>query len=353
MRVQVKSRSSRARLRRREDGAVAVMVALMLTMLVGIMAFVTDFGMAYANKTAVQNGADAAALAVARQVTTTASPAINCTGLALASAADPSLRTLAEQYFANNTPRGGELAAGTAGLSFACTSTGFTVSVTGTQDSPTFFGQIYGASKIPISQSAKAVIGPAKEVTGLRPFAVCQADAGLMATTGLSFTISFDSSDAGCGYAPGNWGVLDFDGGNNSTGSVADWILNGYSGSISVATPSYFDGNPGAPNPGALESEMDAILGIDITLPVFDAVTGNGNNTKFRITGFVTATMCGWKFQNKNGQAACFTSVANPVPSNYLQVKYKNFIPIGQISTTCALGNVTCDNGTRLYQLAE
>ncbi len=251
------NRRPRADRRRQEGGAVAIMVALMSTMLIGIMAFVTDFGMAYANKAAVQNGADAAALAVARQVTTTASPTINCTGLALASAADPSLRTLAEQYFAENTPRGGSLAAGTAGLSFSCTSTGFTVSVTGTQDSPTFFGQIYGASKIPINQSAKAVVGPAVSVTGLRPFAVCQADANLMKAATLNFTISFDNSDAGCGYAPGNWGVLDFNGGSNGTGEVADWILNGYSGSVSVATPSYIYGNPGAPNPGALESEMD------------------------------------------------------------------------------------------------
>ncbi len=339
--------------RRQEDGAVAVMVALMTTMLIGIMAFVTDFGMAYANKAAVQNGADAAALAVARQVTSTASPTINCTGLALASAADPSLRALAEQYFANNSPRGGTLAPGTAGLSFSCTSVGFTVAVTGTQDSPAFFGQIYGASKIPITQSAKAVVGPAKEVTGLRPFAVCQMDASLMSATGLNYTISFDNADAGCGYAPGNWGILDFDGGSNPTGDTADWILNGYSGSVSTASPSYIDGDPGAPGPGALDSEMDAILGIDITLPVFDDVTGSGNNTKFRITGFVTATMCGWKFNNKSGHAACFTTVPHPVPKNYLQVMYKNFVPIGQVSTTCQLGNVTCDNGVRLYQLAE
>lgn len=61
------------------------------------------------------------------------------------------------------------------------------------------------------------------------------------------------------------------------------------------------------------EAEEDA----ELVLHVFDNVTGSGNNTKFCITGFVT------------------------------------FVPIGRVSTKCALGNVTCDNGRGLYQLAE
>ena len=52
--------------RRSDRGAVAVMVALLALALVGLLAFTTDFGIAYAEKQALRTGADSAALAVAR-----------------------------------------------------------------------------------------------------------------------------------------------------------------------------------------------------------------------------------------------------------------------------------------------
>ena len=51
---------------RRDDGAVLVMVALMMTMLLGVGALVIDLGALYVEKRELQNGADAAALAIAQ-----------------------------------------------------------------------------------------------------------------------------------------------------------------------------------------------------------------------------------------------------------------------------------------------
>ena len=48
-----------------ERGAVLVWVALMLTVLIGVGALVIDAGALYTEKRQLQNGADAAALAVA------------------------------------------------------------------------------------------------------------------------------------------------------------------------------------------------------------------------------------------------------------------------------------------------
>jgi Flp pilus assembly protein TadG len=51
---------------RDDHGAILVMVALMLTALLGVGAIVLDLGKLYVEKRELQNGADAAVLAVAQ-----------------------------------------------------------------------------------------------------------------------------------------------------------------------------------------------------------------------------------------------------------------------------------------------
>lgn len=334
------------------------MVALLTMSMLGVLAIVTDFGMAYVNKQGLQNGADAAALAVAQEIALQAPANQDCP--AIKATMSTSMREVADAYFAANAPAGGALESGTAGFEITCDKPrpedpeALIVRVTAAQESPVFFGGALGVSDtIALQQAAKSIVSPAKSVIGLRPFAVCQANADkLAAAPGINLVISFDNADLGCGYAPGNWGVLDFDGGSNPTGEVADWIQNGYSGSISVSPPIYVSGDPGAPNPGALDSAMNSILDKEIVIPVFDQITGNGNGSQFRITGFVGVKVCGWKFNNKSGSGACSTPVI-PAPKNYLQVQGKRFIPIGDLDTSCALGTSGCDDGVRLFQLAQ
>jgi uncharacterized membrane protein len=50
-----------------DDGAVAVIAALLLVVTVGIAAFTTDFGTAYVSKRQLQSAADAASLAAAQE----------------------------------------------------------------------------------------------------------------------------------------------------------------------------------------------------------------------------------------------------------------------------------------------
>jgi hypothetical protein len=90
-----------------------------------------------------------------------------------------------------------------------------------------------------------------------------------------------------------------------------------------------------------------------VTLPVFDNVTGSGSTSQFRITGFISVTPCAWKFQNKQGSnPACATPVT-PVPTNYLQVKFSGFIPVGSLNLTCGWNHPACDTGPRGYTLAD
>ncbi len=334
---------------RSEGGAVAILIALLTVVLVGMLAFVTDLGMAYVNQQQLQNGADSAALAVSQQIALTANGNQTCDSIK--NTMTTTMRSVAESYFAANAA-GRQIETGAAGFEISCEPTGLFVRVTAAQDSPMFFGGVFGLNKIPIVQGAKTVVGPAKSVTGLRPFAVCRADANrLAAAPGTNYTISYDNSDSGCGSASGNWGVIDFNGGANGTPEVKGWIENGYSGSISLSPPILLPGNPG--NLNGLAGSMESILGKEIVLPVFGLVTGRGNNSEFGISGFVSVEMCAWKFNNSSGAAGCASAVSPPVPADYIQVRYKRFIAMGDVSTSCALGNTTCDNGVRLFQLAE
>jgi hypothetical protein len=61
----------------KEKGSVILLVALMLTVLLGCAAFVVDLGMAYVEKGKLQNVADAAALAGAQDLPAAAGTAIN------------------------------------------------------------------------------------------------------------------------------------------------------------------------------------------------------------------------------------------------------------------------------------
>jgi hypothetical protein len=337
-----------------EHGAAAILTAILITVLVGFMAFVTDFGMAYANKRGLQNGADSAALAVAQKIALEGSPTASCAQLATVWD-NPSSRAVAEDYFGRNRP-GGDSAINHFDL--VCVDDGkqLVVEVGTSQNSPSFFGTLFGQDDVDIEQGAKAVVAPAKSVIGLRPFGVCNGVAELIiAAPTINHTIDLDNVDFGCGGAPGNWGIIDFNGDENPTGEVIDWILNGYDGTISNSPPIILSGQPGAPNPGAFEAAMNSVLDDEIAIPVYDQLTSSGGNSEFRITAFLSIQICGWKYNNKNGQGACFDPLVVPVPApkNYLQIHYNAFIPTDDPAANCIIGNFDCDLGTRSFHLAD
>ncbi|MBA3719703.1 MAG: hypothetical protein H0W95_05370 [Nocardioidaceae bacterium] len=337
-----------------ERGAAAILTAILITVLIGFMAFVTDFGMAYANKRGLQNGADSAALAVAQKIALQGSPTASCAQLATVWD-NPSSRAVAEDYFGRNRP-GGDSAINHFDL--VCVDDGkqLVVEVGTAQNSPSFFGTLFGQDDVDIEQEAKAVVAPAKSVMGLRPFGVCKGVADqIIAVPMGNHTIGLNNIDFGCGGAPGNWGIIDFNGGSNPTGEAIDWILNGYNGPISNSPPLNFSGQPGAPNPGAFEAAMNSVLDDEIAIPVYDQLTMSGGNAQFRIMGFLAIKICGWKFNNRNGQGSCFDPlvVPVPVPQNYLQIRYNAFIPFTDGATNCTIGNFACDLGTRTFKLAD
>jgi Flp pilus assembly protein TadG len=347
---------------RGEEGVTALLVALLAVVLVGVLAFVSDLGLAYANQRQVQNGADAAALAVARTMAATAGGSDSCPVVRTAFDT-PASRSLAAATFAKNASPSAGLAPGAQGFEVSCDSVGanpeaLVVRVRGLQSSPTFFGKIFGSEQVPVDRSARAVVAPLSSAIGLRPFAICKTFSETVQTAAVAtFVVPVTQANAGCGAAPGNWAMLDFNGGSNPTGEMQDWIANGFNEPVAVSPPLLVNGDPGF-DVNAATAEMDVMFQLpNVVLPVYESVTGTGNSATFSVVGFLAVTPCRWRINNKSGpaestvNAGCAALPVSP-PDDYLQVKYSAYVPVGGLNMACRLGSGACD-GPRGTALAD
>jgi hypothetical protein len=144
------------------------------------------------------------------------------------------------------------------------------------------------------------------------------------------------------------------------------------------------DGDPGFPQPnsgncstsdGCLHSvdlggALNDILGQQSVIPVYDTVTGSGQNAKYRVIGFLGVRVCGWKIGNNSGTTpdptyggtSCYdNSSAVRLPSgnnsdDAFQVRVTSFIPVGGLSSYCGLGGGStpaCNTNLRVTQLID
>ncbi len=93
---------------------------------------------------------------------------------------------------------------------------------------------------------------------------------------------------------PGNFGTVDIGSPNNSTADLSRQIREG----VSEADLAYFPGGFRLNDAGELElngdtglsaaikDDLESVLGQPRTIPLFNRVTGNGNNSMFRVIGF-------------------------------------------------------------------
>lgn len=358
-------RSQRMMRRTRGDGgAVAVIVAIMGVFLTGMLAFAADLGNAYSTQRRLSTAADGAALAAAQQL---ADLNAGCGG-AVSGAKSSAALAVADDYSTNRNAPGSSLQSGTNGFSLACpaSSSGGLVTVGNSQQVDYAFGNLFGVASSRPTGRATAQYGPAKTVTGLRPFGLCQnsAEVAALLASGAAFPLDDDASFAlrptvrltidrtvsgACGTAGGNWGVLDFDGGSNPEGDTIDWVKNGYGKELDLVGGT-LSGDPGAPSGGALQNAMIDTVGKTITLPIYDSVTANGNGAAFHITGFVSAQLCGWKFGNKSSGSACSTilPVGGASAPDFLELRFRQSFTVGEFANCGASCPVT---GVRTIRL--
>jgi Flp pilus assembly protein TadG len=119
----------------------------------------------------------------------------------------------------------------------------------------------------------------------------------------------------------GNWGFLDFDGGNNSNSALGDWFLDGYEGTVTVgdcdsngstdpcAGGPGFGGGGGAScskNPNSIQDALNCLLGKTFAVVIYDGGTctsGGGNNCSFNVWQFLIVRLWGYKLGNNGSDS--------------------------------------------------
>ncbi|WP_442940074.1 pilus assembly protein TadG-related protein [Nocardioides sp. B-3] len=170
--------------RRNESGAIAIPVALLAIVIVGLSAFVADFGLAYANKRAMQTAADAAAPGAAgvfANVDKRLCADIRSDGFTDAQTEATS------KVAANDT--GSSVGAMTL-FEAECLDGDLVVRTTVTGPSPNFFGGVFGMTDAyEVTRSAAAAVEAGTTGPKLRPMALCLSDIPANAQPGTPFKL--------------------------------------------------------------------------------------------------------------------------------------------------------------------
>ncbi|HEY2250280.1 MAG TPA: pilus assembly protein TadG-related protein [Planctomycetaceae bacterium] len=328
----------------RRRGTVAVLACLLMTALLGMLAFSVDLGYLANSRAELQRTADSAALAACYQLVYKGKPG---TPVDLSSSI-ANLPTVARQYsglnhvcngspslsdsdivigfMANPNQPGGTINVGADPNLF--NSVQITVKRTSGENGqiPTFFSRIFGLSGQNASATATAaVIGNfnglgVPQVNGggqgnlmLLPFALDQQtwNSMLAGDTSVSTDV-WNYNSAGQVVAgsdgirevnlfpqgtgsPGNRGTVNIGTSNNSTATVVSQILNGITPAQMAMYPNsqltfdasgnlYLGANPGIS--AGFKSALASIIGQTRFIPIFSSVTGNGNNAQYDIVAF-------------------------------------------------------------------
>ena len=327
---------------RSERGAVAITVALSLIALLGAAAIAVDLGYVWSQRRNMVTATDAAALAAAHDY---AFDDIGCP----ATATDYLDRNHASAQLVDCT------ASGDSQFGY--------VTVNAVTDVDYFFARVLGRNSGTVESSTSVKWGIPYAVTeDLRPFGLCGAlpdgqfpagwllelvqwlNSDPMEPTEIHIPYGKDDNPEACNDGddvPGNWGMIDFDGGANSNADTQDWVEFGYQGPPHVysgtlgetcVTEAFacYEGDPGAFS-NSLRQELDSLVpDEEFVIPIFDYVTERpGGNAEFHLIAFAKVRLLDYQ---ANGSA----------DSRFLELEFQP----GLITGECCAENPSIDTGT-------
>jgi len=281
-------------MKRAKAGQVVVIGAAAI-LVIGVFAVLTiDVGHAVYTRSVLQNAADAAALAAGHKLVEERNASEDEED-ARESACDEAL-----DFGAKNSDSARlDVAFGTyEGEEFveqddSVAASAVRVTATRDEDAPggplaMFFGPVIGMGSMELSATAIAKLtGGVQTIRGtgnLMPFAVWEGDVGLPGQIMIIYPSQL--------IVPGNFGLLNLDGGSCSASELAEWILDGYPGEVTIDPDLgyiWIDGSPGIKV--SLKDEIETRIGMMVFVCVYDEVTGQGSNANFRIVQFLALTI--------------------------------------------------------------
>lgn len=269
-----------------ERGAVAVITAFCLVVLLGLAALAIDVALMYEERAQLQNGADAAALAVAQDC----SRNTNCLD---AAAVLPRAQQMADTNARDARSKAAILELDKAKQKVRVQTT--TVDgKTGAGSLALSFAPVLGIDKATVGATASAFWGAPKAGTAAFPIAFAQCE--------------FDLSGNPQVLALGGKGPTKCPNtsGSSSTGHVEDlpggfgWIGEKSSPSCGVYTAvgTEIKSDTGANIPSACTANVTetALKNKTLLIPVYDKVSGTGDNGKYRIAAWAAFEIHGYTF---------------------------------------------------------
>jgi Flp pilus assembly protein TadG len=259
----------------------------MIVVLLGFAAIAIDIARLTAEKSELQNGADAAAIAIAQ----------NC-----AKGACGNTATTASTLAGANTNDGYATATASVAGSTVTVETG-TLNKDGTTKIDYFFAPVLGIDSGTATATASAAWGNPASGPAMFPltFSMCQFDAALSGTTQLIQYNTGPSCVGPTGHAiPGGFGWLKTPSGQCS--------LN-----ISIATAQVASDNGNSfPLTSQCTTAMQSFKNQIILIPVFEQAGGSGASGWYKIYGFAAFKITGWKFGGNGSSDLNWNNTGTP-----------------------------------------
>ena len=271
-------------------GQATVITLLFLTVLCGMVALVLDVGSWYRADRALQSEADAAALAGAQALP-------DSTGDATA---------LALQYADKN---GGGLDASNISFDGKVVAND-TIKVALRKPAPGFFAKVLGFDSVTVAAHAAARAEAAAEAQYVAPIVVNVNHPMLAGPTCRPIPCQdpteIDLADLhkpGSGDAAGSFGLINLrktdDTGSVGAGDLGDWIQHGFDGYLD---PGNYYAVPSTKwNSSAVRDAMDIRRGTVLLFPIYDKITGPGDNAVYHIVGWVGFYVTDFKSSGSSG----------------------------------------------------
>ncbi|HVM16224.1 MAG TPA: pilus assembly protein TadG-related protein [Gaiellaceae bacterium] len=280
---------------RRDDGQVAVLSVVFLTVLLGMSALVLDVGTWFRADRAAQATADAAALAAAQALPD-----------------DPSKATaLAHEYAGKNSQPKQSVAVE---LKTTLKSSD-TVRVTVEAPAPGVFARLFGIDSVTVRATATARTGGPAQAKWVAPIVVDEKHPMLNCTPQPCFgqATSLDYQHLKANGSPdgsGSFGFINLLKGSNNPGTseLGSWIEHGFDRYMDLGLYNARTGNPFSSS--HVEYALKARFGEELLFPIYRTLASTGSNAQYEIVGWVGFHVTGVDFKGNDERIlGHFTSV--------------------------------------------
>ncbi len=297
-----------------DDGrTVAIVVAVAMVVLLGFCALVIDIGQIIIVKSELQNAADTGALAGVVDLVNVSEPAAQTTAVTYATQAD-------NFHLTSPSP------AADAVVVVVLDPETLQVQVrrtSGTAAGPvnTLFARIWSVQTAGVESIAVATVNRQIVGTGpgnLMPFGINEilVDQNLDGNFDVGNEVNIYPYD----YSPGNFGLLDLDGGSNSNAETKNWIEHGFDDNFIIPeSPGYviIEGDPGISG-GSLDSSINLRIDDMVVFPIFDKVWSQGANTKYQVIKLMGGVITGFKLTGPQSKRKIMVKITDFSTNNLI-----------------------------------